>query len=64
MVTTNLIDCAEAGRLLGISPHGVRYLIRQGTLPARQLAGVYLIERAALKKMHRRGRGRPKKESA
>ena len=52
---------AEAGRVLGMTRHGVRHLILAGTLKAVKFGRSYMIEAESVRaaKKHRRGRGRP-----
>jgi excisionase family DNA binding protein len=62
---TDTITVAEAAEALGISVHGVRYLIRAGRLRARRQGppgprGWYTLRRADLEKIEYGTRGRPK----
>lgn len=54
---------AEAGRVLGMTRHGVRHLILTGTLKAVKFGRSYMIEADTVSaaKKSRRGRGRPAK---
>lgn len=44
----DLLDAAEAGRILGISPAGVRAAARRGRLPAHRPGGRWLFPAAAV----------------
>ena len=61
MQTKKLLTAIEAGRLLGISGAGVRYLIRIKRLPAVEVAGKWCrewrIDPDDLGRMDRRNRG-------
>ncbi|MGX9295155.1 helix-turn-helix domain-containing protein [Tsukamurella paurometabola] len=39
----DLLDTADAARILGITPDGVRALVRRGTLPAFRAGGRWLV---------------------
>jgi len=59
------ISVADAADILGLTPHGVRYLIRAGRLRAKRIgpAGnrcTYEIRRADLDRIERLPPGRPK----
>jgi excisionase family DNA binding protein len=42
------LDLVAAARMLGIHPQSLRRLIKTGKMPARMLAGKYMIERDKL----------------
>ncbi len=60
MDKNELLTCAQAGRILGLSRIQVGNLIRAGHLPAIQLTGapggIYAIRRADLPAAKKRGR--------
>lgn len=56
------ITSAEAGRILGMTRHGVRHLILSGTIAATKFGKSYMIDAETVKaaRKNRPGRGRPK----
>lgn len=63
-----MLTAEEAAKILGMTPHGVRRLIRVGILRAQHFGpagprGLYLIAASDLRNLKRPRRGRPKKES-
>ena len=57
-----LLTVGEVAEVLQITPHGVRAMIRKGTLKADKVGRDYLIKESDFKKLDRPGKGRPKKE--
>jgi hypothetical protein len=57
----DLLTVDQAAALLLLTPASVRHHCRRGTLPARRLAGVWLIRRADAARFVRRPAGRPRK---
>lgn len=57
------LSVAQAADRLGLTEHGVRYLIRRRTLPAVQVSGVYLLRPADVARVatQRPAVGRPRK---
>ena len=57
-----LLTVGEVAEMLQITPHGVRAMIRKGTLKAQKVGRDYLIKESDFRNMQRPGKGRPKKE--
>lgn len=60
--TSNDITPAQAAEILCCTPIYVRYLIRQGRIPARRVSRIWLLNEADVRAFQRRPAGRPKKE--
>lgn len=60
---TDLLSVAQAAERLGLTEHGVRYLIRRGTLPATRISGVWTLRPADVERVaqQRPAVGRPRK---
>jgi excisionase family DNA binding protein len=59
---SKLLTVSDVSERLGITPHGVRALIRKGNLKAERLGRDYVIRESDLKTMKRPGMGRPKRD--
>jgi len=57
-----LLTVGDVAEMLRITPHGVRAMIRKGTLKAQKVGRDYLIRESDFRNMQRPGKGRPKKE--
>jgi len=57
-----LLTVGDVAEMLRITPHGVRAMIRKGTLKAQKVGRDYLIKESDFRNMQRPGKGRPKKE--
>ncbi|WP_328856362.1 helix-turn-helix domain-containing protein [Williamsia herbipolensis] len=53
-----VIDTAEAARILGISPNGVRDRARRGSIPARRAGGRWIYPAATIIDLAERRNGR------
>ena len=51
------ITAAQAAKILGLKPRRVRQLCEAGTLPARKVTGAWLIQKDAVYRYYREGRG-------
>jgi excisionase family DNA binding protein len=56
-----LLTVGDVAEMLRITPHGVRAMIRKGTLKAEMIGRDYLIKESDFKNMKRPGKGRPKR---
>jgi excisionase family DNA binding protein len=56
-----IIDCKQAGEILGVHHTRVKVLIREGRLPAQKIGGAWIIFEKDLEKVKDRKPGRPKK---
>lgn len=59
-----ILSPEQAAKILGISSHGVRYLIRAKRLRATLLGRTWLIQESDLKKIVKGKVGRPKTRGA
>jgi excisionase family DNA binding protein len=56
----DLIGTTQAGKVLGVTDRQVLNLIKDGILPAQQIAGSYIIRRADLAKVPKDRKPGPK----
>lgn len=62
--TTELLSVAQAAQARGVSRQAINHLIRQGKLPAVEIAGKRFVRRADLARFEPDRGGRPKETKA